>query len=490
MCIFKNYRVTTLVALCALAFNSQAMDAVSSLDATQAEAATYSELYRTDEAEAITRLKLQQDAGRLEAELINLDDGFAGLWIEHEPVFQVVARFVNPEQGQRMLAQRQQDSLSAAIEVRPANFSLAELQEQQILLRQLSQQYKLTMDSEIDIINNQVTVYALNPDVITTAMDEAAVRLPTSVVIQQTSALAEPEMLQGGSSVTSCTAGFTVRNNGTNEQGISTAAHCPNGQSFAGTALPFRREDQQGNQDVQWNSSCGLLPVTNQFNSGIGVRNVTGTLHRNNQVVGSMVCKFGRTTGRTCGNIGSKSFAPNYVNSASSTFIRVDATANFPDLSAGGDSGGPWYLEQIAYGTHSGGFNGGSNDGDSIYMAINYISSIGVSVLTANPGACDTNLRPIANFTWTNPSGTRIDFDASSSSDPDGNIVNYAWDFGDGVTTVTTSPTTTHFYNNEGLYSVELSIVDNDGATAVRNDAVSTCFPMIFCTDDGGFGGF
>ena len=56
-----------------------------------------------------------------------------------------------------------------------------------------------------------------------------------------------------------------------------------------------------------------------------------------------------------------------------------------------------------------------------------------------------------------------ITFDASDSNDSDGEIVSYLWDFGDGITT--TGVTTTHVYSDDGLYLVELTVTDNEGAT-------------------------
>lgn len=62
-----------------------------------------------------------------------------------------------------------------------------------------------------------------------------------------------------------------------------------------------------------------------------------------------------------------------------------------------------------------------------------------------------------------------ITFDPSASYDPDGTLVSYAWDFGDGTTS--TRITATHSYATEGSYTVTLQVTDNDGfsddATAI-----------------------
>ena len=58
-----------------------------------------------------------------------------------------------------------------------------------------------------------------------------------------------------------------------------------------------------------------------------------------------------------------------------------------------------------------------------------------------------------------------ISFDGSGSSDPDGTIVLYEWDFGDGHTD--TGMIVTHSYDTEDIYTVTLTVTDNDGATDV-----------------------
>ena len=75
------------------------------------------------------------------------------------------------------------------------------------------------------------------------------------------------------------------------------------------------------------------------------------------------------------------------------------------------------------------------------------------------------NSPPIAKFTVDPPSGdirTRFHFDASASSDAEGRIASYRWDFGDG------SPggrgqQVDHAYQKEGNYSVTLTVKDIKG---------------------------
>ncbi|TRZ51261.1 MAG: PKD domain-containing protein, partial [Dehalococcoidia bacterium] len=54
-----------------------------------------------------------------------------------------------------------------------------------------------------------------------------------------------------------------------------------------------------------------------------------------------------------------------------------------------------------------------------------------------------------------------INFDASDSYDPDGTIVSYSWDFGDGTTS--SDVTVSHSYEENGEYIVTLTVVDNEG---------------------------
>jgi parallel beta-helix repeat protein len=75
---------------------------------------------------------------------------------------------------------------------------------------------------------------------------------------------------------------------------------------------------------------------------------------------------------------------------------------------------------------------------------------------------------PIANFTYLplHPVVNQtVTFNASNSTDPDGNITKYDWDFGDGNITNTTEEIINHSYSLAGDYLVNLTVTDNDGAT-------------------------
>jgi len=76
------------------------------------------------------------------------------------------------------------------------------------------------------------------------------------------------------------------------------------------------------------------------------------------------------------------------------------------------------------------------------------------------------NQPPTAYFDYTPLHPTDLDiitFDASGSTDTDGTIANYTWNFGDGSLGYGKKPT--HKYDDNGNYTVTLVIKDNKGAT-------------------------
>ena len=80
------------------------------------------------------------------------------------------------------------------------------------------------------------------------------------------------------------------------------------------------------------------------------------------------------------------------------------------------------------------------------------------------------NQTPVAAFTAT-PSPLAVSVDGSTSSDPDGTIASYAWNFGDGGTA--TGATANHTYTAPGTFTVALTVTDNGGATNTTSRQVT-----------------
>jgi PKD repeat protein len=74
------------------------------------------------------------------------------------------------------------------------------------------------------------------------------------------------------------------------------------------------------------------------------------------------------------------------------------------------------------------------------------------------------NRAPLASFTVSPAGGYRpldVAFDASGSTDPDGDRLTYTWSFGDGATGAGVQ--TTHTFEHAGVYDIVLRVADPEG---------------------------
>ena len=89
---------------------------------------------------------------------------------------------------------------------------------------------------------------------------------------------------------------------------------------------------------------------------------------------------------------------------------------------------------------------------------------------TNNVTVDNVNDPPVAAFTYS-CTDLSCDFDASGSSDSDGTIASYSWDFGDGD--AGSGVTASHPYAAAGTYPVALTVTDDDGATNAETQSVT-----------------
>jgi PKD repeat protein len=119
--------------------------------------------------------------------------------------------------------------------------------------------------------------------------------------------------------------------------------------------------------------------------------------------------------------------------------------------------------------------------------------AVGIASTTVTVAAPNSNQLPVARFVYsgTTPTGTlrwsAIDFNGSASSDPDGTIATYTWNFGDGSPATGPSPTlktTNHTYASAGTYTVTLTVTDDKGGQGSATTTISIYDLLLSTTPD------
>jgi chitodextrinase/exonuclease III len=89
------------------------------------------------------------------------------------------------------------------------------------------------------------------------------------------------------------------------------------------------------------------------------------------------------------------------------------------------------------------------------------------------------NVAPMAAISGptTAVAGTAIRLDGGGSSDPDGNVVGWTWDFGDGQQA--SGPVVDHNWAAAGSYTVQLQVTDDAGATGTFSIVVEVQPPNL-----------
>ncbi len=127
----------------------------------------------------------------------------------------------------------------------------------------------------------------------------------------------------------------------------------------------------------------------------------------------------------------------------------------------------------IAYYTATGGQNWSVMETGSAgfgYFSAIAANAAGDAWMAGNQGSIEhftgppsppLNQPPVASYTFV-ATGLDVNF-TDTSSDPDGIIVSWTWDFGDGAGSTLQNPS--HTYNTANTYIIQLTVTDDDGDT-------------------------
>jgi hypothetical protein len=153
-----------------------------------------------------------------------------------------------------------------------------------------------------------------------------------------------------GSGQLACTAGFNVINGSGTTTGVATAGHCTNDMTHENAdgveKLLSNDTDYIGTYgDFQWATSTDYEYDDFYYNFG-SVRDTSAIA---SPVVNQTLCRFGHATGAHCAEVEANSIC---VTTSSGTACNLTRMKNAQgDV---GDSGGPWYYGNTAYGFHKG----------------------------------------------------------------------------------------------------------------------------------------
>jgi len=216
---------------------------------------------------------------------------------------------------------------------------------------------------------------------------------------------------------------------------------------------------------------------------------VDPTLPGLRRVTGSRVCTieasiFGNNTGDSS-DVKFPDGVPEMAFLKGLSFNQMQEIADY--LNTGIVSGERRYVINCA-GCHGNDGSGGYTDkdvlgkGDKTWDAIvdkdvmNYLGCLSGSDVDQIAAFLDhpvTNNSPTADTSgpYNGSVGLSVILDGSPSSDSDGTIVAYVWDFGDGNTG--TGVSLVHAYSSGGTFNVSLTVTDDDGATSTASTTVS-----------------
>ncbi len=182
---------------------------------------------------------------------------------------------------------------------------------------------------------------------------------------------------------------------------------------------------------------------------------------------------------RACAGTACHVTVPNLTPAANATFDCINLACGF-DASASSDPEG-----DVSYAWNFGDSTTGVGPNPSHTYDTSGTRTVTVTV-TDDEGGTDTfsttvtvlanNVSPNADFTG-QCTGLSCTFDGSTSSDPDGSILGYSWNFDDGGTATGAAPS--HTFGADGTYQVTLTVTDDRGGTGTLTIPFTVATPNI-----------
>jgi streptogrisin C len=388
-----------LLILLALGAPAAADSVQTQTEAFADDAEQYAAQFGVTAPEALRRLKAQQDSvAATDAIAREFADRLAGISIEHSPGYRIVVLLTG--------AQPVADRSAAGVPIVFRTGAKATHAQAIAALR------KHLIDFNTDLPNargagydqrtGEVVLLVTREDAKRFGVDAIRARaeqvggVPVRVVLND---LNESNMaVEGGGRVEGlntltkrrnlCTTAFVVTNGETTA--ITTAAHCPDQLTYIGrdgnkVELPMIGSWGAAYQDVQINGSPDSPRPLFYSNRGAGTqRRVVSWRNAASTRAGDFVCHYGESSGYSCSTVDLTDYAPPgglCAGFCSPTWVTVKGPNCIP-----GDSGGPVFSGEIAFGIAKGVNRAGS--GQCLfyyYMSTDYLPAPWRVLTAADP---------------------------------------------------------------------------------------------------------
>ena len=380
-----------LLALMLLSFGTMApaQPVQTQNEALREDAEQYAAQFGVTPGEALRRLKAQQDSvADTDAISREFADRLAGISIEHAPEFRIVVLLT----GSEPVPERTAAGVPIVFHTGARATHAQAISALRKHLIDLHSDLPNARGAGYDQRTGEVVLLVTRGDAERFGVDAIRTRaeqlsgVPVRVVLND---LNESNMsVEGGGRVEGvntlthrrnlCTTAFVVTNGETTA--MTTAAHCPDDLTYVDrdgntVDLPLIGSWGAAYQDVQINGSPGVLDPLFYSNRGAGTqRQVVSWRNVASTRAGDFLCHYGESSGYSCSTVELTDYAPPgelCAGFCSPTWVTVKGPNCVP-----GDSGGPVFSGEVAFGIAKGVNRAGS--GQCLfyyYMSTDYLPS-------------------------------------------------------------------------------------------------------------------